>query len=401
MFNLRKLTLDRVNFALPALQLVATRLHELKVYGCHLQGSADGFLTKGWTALTSLSLTQSRMDEIILTAGLALPALEDVRIRRFMGHQGGELQLDQLTGSCSKVSRLEFQLGNCFRQATETSKQRCRLLNLSRLADLQLMSWPLHSIMDLDLPPSLTQLRFGGPGIGGSKSVDLFWVLLEAVKCVRRGAQLHKLICDCAVASLQPAQWGASLDEQYRRLGGQLCGLRELEVWGGQEQMLSALGAVASAAPSLVRLEIVITGLLTEVEITPICSSSLESISVEWAHCYNPEREPSQVLLTLLPGCARLQEVIVRGKPGEGAALKIRCHCRSVRCIVPVDGYASSDNRVPEEVHAGNQDGIVVKFLHMPPSKQGVQDCTVLCACPAAGPDQARVWGHAVTPGIV
>ena len=72
------------------------------------------------------------------------------------------------------------------------------------------------------------------------------------MKCVGQGAQLHRLICSCADADRQPAQWGASLDEQHRRLGGQLGGLRELEVWGAQEQLLIAVSRSCerSAQPS-------------------------------------------------------------------------------------------------------------------------------------------------------
>ena len=40
-----------------------------------LQGSADGFLTKGWTALTSLSLTQSAYDKTVtLTISARAPS---------------------------------------------------------------------------------------------------------------------------------------------------------------------------------------------------------------------------------------------------------------------------------------------------------------------------------------
>ena len=52
MSKLRKLTLKSVVFCLPALQPVATQLLELNVYNSRLQGSSDGFLTRGWTALT-------------------------------------------------------------------------------------------------------------------------------------------------------------------------------------------------------------------------------------------------------------------------------------------------------------------------------------------------------------
>ena len=383
--NLRKLTLDKVAVSLPALQPAATRLCELKVSRSRLQGSADSFLTKGWTTLTALSLTQSRMDKAMLTSALDLPALEDVHIWGFTGYRGGELQLDQLTGSCLQISRLEFQLGSRFQQATEASLQSCRLLNLKRLAELHVMSCSLEAKVDLDLPPSLIRLELGG-------DVDFFWALQEAAKCAGRGAQLQSLICDCAVAHLQPAQWGASLEEQHRRLGGQLGSLRELEVWGNQQELLSAVGAVASAAPSLVRLEINIMGFLIRAEVSPIRSASLESITVDWGYAHRPDLPAPQLLLTLLPGCTRLREVVIHflGRPVEGAAVKIHCHCGSQRCIVP------------EEVYAGiHSEMLVVKFVRPPSSEQGVRECTVLHACHAAGPEQAPLWGRTVMPGIL
>ena len=383
--NLRTLTLHGVYVSLPALQPVATRLHDLFLSSSRLYGSADGFLTKGWTALTSLCLNHTQLENATVTAALQLPALEDVMICRFTGHRGGELQLDQLTGSCPQVSRLEFQLGASLAQATETSRQSCRLLNLTRLADLHVTNCPdlqvlplsLTQDLPLDLPSSLTQLKFGGSVIGGSYSVNFFWALQVAVKCVRRGAQLHKLICNCVEQSLQPAEWGASLDVQHRRLGGQLGSLRELEVWGAQKQVLNAVGAIASAAPSLARLVLVlaprvISGVLApRVEVSPICSASLESIRVEWQVDRRLEPPPSLVLLTFLPGCTRLQEVVVHfaGRYIKGAAIKIRCHCCSQRCIVP------------EEVHAGHHSDMIIMFLHPPLSEQGVQqEYTVLHA---------------------
>ena len=227
-------------------------------------------------------------------------------------------------------------------------------------------------------------------------------MLREAAKCAGRGAQLHRLICECAEAYLQPAQWGASLDEQHRRLGGQLGSLRELEVWGAQEQLLSAVGAVASAAPSLVRLLIIVVDQVPRVEVSPICSASLESIGVEWNFSHRPELPPPQVLLALLPGCTRLREVAVHcGRAVEGAAVKIRCHGFSRRCIAPVNGYAKYYNRMSEEEYTGTVRNVVVKYLEMPSSEQGVQECTVLYGCHAAGPEQLPMWGHAVMPGIL
>ena len=404
-FNLRKLTLHSVPVFLPALQPVATQVHELNVYGSRLHGSADRFLTKGWAALTSLSLAHTHMDHATIIAALELPMLEDTYICWVTGHRGGALQLDQLTGSCPHVSRMDFQLGEGCWQATKARRHSCSLLNLKRLADLQVMSWSLQANVDLDLHPSLTQLRFQGYQSGGNNSVDFLWALLEAVKCAGRGAQLHKLICKCAEAHLRPAQWGASLDEQHRRLGGQLSSLRELVILSACEQPLRAVGAVASAAASPTRLEIIVQNhSLPCVEVSPICSASLESIRVEWDLTSLP-KQPPQLLLTLLPGCTRLQEVVVvvrnMGRPIEGAAVKIRCHCCSQRCIVPAMGYASFYSKEPKKMKAGAATDVIVRFVHMPPSEQGVQDCTLLYACHAAGPKQAPLWGCDLMPGIL
>ena len=396
--NLRKLSLASVALSMQALQPAAARLQEVKLRSSRLQGSADGFLTRGWTALTSLSLAQIRMENATLTAALNLPALESARLCWVRGHQGRELQIDQLTGSCPQISRLEFQLGGSLAQASDADRQRCRLGKLSRLADLHVMDWSLQANVDLDLPPSLTQLRFEGFRQSGSDPVDFFWALDEAVKCVRRGAQLHRLICQGADAYLQDEQWGPSLDEQHRQVGGALGCLKELTVWGAQEQLFSAVGAVASAAPSLVRLEIIVTEPPPSVEVSPICSASLESIKVQFYH----ESAPPQVLLTFLPGCTRLREVVVRCQRAvEGAAVKIRCQGFSRRCIAPVDGYAEYYNRMSEELYAYSVTDVVVKFLDMPPSEQGVQDCTILYGCHAAGLKQSPLWGHAVMPGIL
>ena len=78
--NLRKLTLDDVAVSLPALQPIATRLHELRMIGSRLQDSADGFLTRGWTALTTLCLTHTLVENATMAAQLELPALEELDI---------------------------------------------------------------------------------------------------------------------------------------------------------------------------------------------------------------------------------------------------------------------------------------------------------------------------------
>ena len=82
--NLRKLTLGRVAVSLPALQPVARRLHVLELTSTRLQGSAAGFLTKGWTALTSLHVAYTMLEDATWTAALELPVLEDVHIIEFV-----------------------------------------------------------------------------------------------------------------------------------------------------------------------------------------------------------------------------------------------------------------------------------------------------------------------------
>ena len=116
--NLRKLTLHNAVVPLPALQPVATRLHNLQLKSSRLEGSSDGFLTSGWTALTSLHLQETRMENATLTAALKIPALERLCVCGFFWRQGGELQLDQLTGCCPRVSRLVFKPGRSLVQAS-------------------------------------------------------------------------------------------------------------------------------------------------------------------------------------------------------------------------------------------------------------------------------------------
>ena len=72
------------------------RLRTLSPTNVSLEGSADGFLTAGWTALTSLSFSRSCAAKDNMSSALELPALEMLRNRLFR-HRGGVLQLDQLT----------------------------------------------------------------------------------------------------------------------------------------------------------------------------------------------------------------------------------------------------------------------------------------------------------------
>ena len=249
--KLRDLRLWDLAFPLPALQQVATRLRALDITACCLQGSADGFLTVGWTALTSLSLDSFTNAEDNMCSALQLPALELERICEFR-HQGGLLQLSQLCGSCLQIRRQELECS--LARPSEASEQQGSLLNLSRLADLDIMDTSLRADLDLDLPASLTRLELQGSQHDNQFCMDFFWVLLQAIKGIRQGAHLHTLSIRMTEASLQPARWGATLEEQFRHLGGQLNGLKVLEVFGRGDPLLSALSAVASSAPSLTRL---------------------------------------------------------------------------------------------------------------------------------------------------
>ena len=303
----------------------------------------------------------------------------------------GVLQLDQLTGSCPNIRRLRIQL-------IGIAQGRESLLRLERLADLYMVAAPHHASLDLDLPASLTEITVNGNN--GAVAVDLFWVLREAAKCIRRGAQLHRLTCCSAEAHLQPAQWGG-LVEQFRQLGGQLSSLRELAVWGGTERLVRALGAVASSAPHLTCLEFAFTERLPRMELPPISSASLESVTVT---VFKPSDEAPAppLVLTFLPGCTRLQEVLVRIPKAytvEGTAAKIRCHCSSPTCIVPLDVHPGTQDK--HGINNTHLSIVGVQFLPGPPAPQGVPGHTVLHACHAAGPQQPLKWGHLVMPGFL
>ena len=195
---------------------------------------------------------------------------------------------------------------------------------------------------------------------------------------------------------------GGSLHEQYRRLGGELGSLRELEVSGSGEPLLHAVSGLASSVPSLARLKLDAKELLPPMQLPPICSASLESITVVCSAAgHAMTRQP--VLLTLLRGCARLREVLVQfhNAPREGTAVKIRCHCCSRRCISPLNVHADGPDDAPFDCLAGVRE-VGVEFLQMTPSAHGVlQGYTILFACHAVGPAQAPKWGHVVMLGIL
>ena len=375
--NLRKLTLFRAAVSLPALQLVATRLHGLNLVSSRLQGSADGFLTRGWTALTRLSLAHADMEAATMTAAPELPALEELNMKGFR-HQGGALQLDQLIGGCPHVRGLSFLLDDYMIRGREGSRPCGSLQSLGQLADLCIWTLVEPPNANFDLPAGLTHLQFAdASGCGGV--VDFFLALNEAAKCIRRGVHLRKVTCLQTEARLQPAQWGASLDEQYRRLGLQLTSLTELEVkdWC-QKPLLSAVSAIVSSAPSLTRLILSITSIMPNMQLPAISSSSLESVTLELGCWDSPEPHPP-VVLTFLPGCTRLQQVLVRfcgqlSAPTEGTAVEIRCHSASPMRIMPPDGHG----------YAGPISGMGVQFHPMPPSSQWVQAYTVIYTCHVA-----------------
>ena len=183
--KLCKLTLENIFFRLPALQQVATRLHSLEVFDSGLEGSTCGFLTAGWTALTLLRLDRSWVKDDVLAA-LNLPVLEHLSIVGFQ-HKGGVLQADQLC--CPQLRSLELQLD----RSREGGRRCCSLLSLPRLTSLHL-KFDDHShrgTLDLGVPASLTSLSVAETL--RYNVADLEWVLLEAAKCIRGGAQLRSL----------------------------------------------------------------------------------------------------------------------------------------------------------------------------------------------------------------
>ena len=177
----------------------------------------------------------------------SLPALEAVDLYNFV-HRGGMLQLHELIGGCPQLTRLCFELESSLLQGGKNVQQ-CSLLSLGRLANLQIAHRFYPANLGVALPASLTTLRFMGLFGDHTTQMDFFCALLEAAKCIKGGAQLHTLYCSNTEALPQPPQWGTSLREQYRQLGAQLSGLKELKVWGYRTVLLSALSAVPAQRP--------------------------------------------------------------------------------------------------------------------------------------------------------
>ena len=395
--RLRKISMSGVSISLPALQPVATRLQELHLRISRLQGSADGFLTQGWTALTSLCLTHCHVRDQLLPA-LKLSALKDLDIHGF-AHRGGVLRPKQDL-CCPQLSCLTFYLDSSFRHYGCSFSS---LSQLSRLRVIDCFRQASPASMELGLPASLTHLTIGAQHRNGldADDLDLTWVAAEAAKCVGRGAQLHTLVCKFAQPCLQPvALWGATLAEQHTRLGGQLSSLKELEVRGSGEPLLQAVGALAGAVPSLTRLVFELrTPLRHTMELPPICSASLESVTVELSLWGSED-----LVLTFLPGCARLREVLVRygyTPPAKGTTVKICCHCSSQDFVWPLCVFAESAKpwTVPSDTWADVK-GVGIEWLPLPPSR--VQGCRVLFESHGFNylSEQQPMWGHFVMPGV-
>ena len=138
-------------------------------------------------------------------------------------------------------------------------------------------------------------------------------------------------------------------------------------------------------------------------EVSPICSASLKSIS---GLCIvtGPTFPPAPVTLTFLPGCTQPRDVHVQfyHMLREGASVKIRCHCHSQGCIVPFEGHADLISDAPWRWRAGLEE-VGVRFLPTPAgaSPQDVQPYTVLFTWHTPGPEEAPEWGHVIMPSVL
>ena len=392
------LSLDTVNFSLPTLQPVASRLQTLEISYSRLRGSAVGFLSAGWTALKDLSLRDSWLEDDVLTA-VNLPALEAVDIINYE-HQGCTLRVDQLC--CPQLRFLAFQLDSSQAHASEGSSHFCSLVNLPRLARLVVLLVPHQAIMDLSLPASLEVLTVQGST--GTDSVDLKWVLLEAAKGCRSGGHLRMLTCSDTAPSSHPEgmAWGASSFARYKELGGQLMGLTDLHVYGRATTLLSAISAVASSAPCLTCLKFGIEEELDDLVLPPISSASLKSITGRY-RLTGQSVLPPQVALTFLPGCTQLRDARVQfhdSLPKKGTSVKICCHSTSQRCIVPLEDCAEDFDE--DTIESGVMlEEVGIQLLPMPASPQDLQAYSILYSCHTNRPKQAPRWGHVVKPGIL
>ena len=359
-----------------------------------LRGSADEFLSVGWTALTSLCLEGSQVMDNGLTA-LNLPALEVLGIRAFR-LRGELLRPDQL--HCPQLCSLAFQLDSSLAWSGNGSRQCCSLLSLARLTTLSINHSSPLATMDFSLPASLTRLIVQDSSI--NSIADLNWALLEAAKCIRGGAQLRSSTYDNLLSSPQGMPWDASSNAPYRELGEQLSGLTDLSVSGKGPTIFHAIGAIASTAPSLTRLMIFARGPIG-MALPLICSASLKSIT---GLCWLTDlyARPQPLTMTILPACTQLRDVHVHfhDRPYEGASVKIRCHCNSQRCFVPFVRRSVLIDEVPWSQRRGKEE-VGVRFMPMPASPMGVQPYTVLFTYQPAGPEQGHEWGHVIMPDVL
>ena len=389
--KLHKLSLNRVTLSLPALQPIATRLESLCMSHTSLEDSAEGFLGVNWSALKSL-LVESCLVDDNLTA-LTLPALESLDISEFSVGDGDMLQPGQLF--CPQLRSLAIDiLDNSQDPAPESSGSRTQwggLLHLPRLETLFLTYLHHQAPMDLGLPASIEHLTVRLTD--SFEGVDLQWLLLEAGKS---GAQLRSLTCPTASASSHPEGmlWGASSVARYKKLAEQLRGLKDLSVHGNATTLVSAIGVIACSAPDLTHLdfEFPVGVGLNDFELPTICSASLRSITGRF-RLTGYRMPPPPVIINFLPGCTKLRVVLVQlhdnhHMPVEGTSIRIRCHCTSQRCIMPLDACTGLEV-------------VGVRFLPMLPASQVMQAYTIIFACHAAGPEQALNWYHVVVPGVL
>ena len=336
-----------------------------------------------------LCLHHSYLQDDVLT-GLNLPALESLDIVEFSFGESDVLQPDQLC--CPQLSSLVFPYESRQEaQASEGGRQRCRFLHMPRLVALILMcDQDAATRTDLALPASLKQLTV--QRTSGGVGADLKWVLLQAIKAIKSGVELRSLTCADSAPSSHPEgrPWGATSVAHYRELGEKLRGLKDLAVYGSAKTLLSAISALACSAADLTRLEFRVKEHPGAMELPPISSASLQSITGRFTGPRPLMGHKGLYILNLLPGCTQLHDVHVHfdhNMPKEGKSVKIRCHCTSKRCIVPLDACAGLDE-------------VGVRFLPMPPSSQGLQAYTVIFTCQAVGPEQALEWCHVVMPGV-
>ena len=148
--------------------------------------------------------------------------------------------------------------------------------------------------------------------------------------------------------------WGASSDAHHRELGKQLSGLKDLIVHGQGTTLLRAISATACSAPILTGLRFCVNEGKDDLELPPICSASLKSIT-GLNSLTGLEAPPPPVILTILVGCTQLRDVHVLflNMPKVGTCVKICCQCHSRACMVSLEGHAASIDDPPSGSCAG------------------------------------------------